>query len=363
MSEKNDTKTLAEWGLPSVERPIVISGPCSAESEIQILNTAKQLSEIGVKIFRAGIWKPRTRPGSFEGVGSIGLPWLRKAKEETGMLISTEVANVKHVYECLKNGVDILWIGARTSANPFAMQELADALKGVDIPVFVKNPVNPDLQLWIGAIERIHKAGITRIGAIHRGFSGSEKSLYRNHPQWQIPIELRRLMPEIPIICDPSHICGNRALLLDISQRAMDLNYEGLIIESHISPDEAWSDASQQITPKDLEFLLKNLVLRKTNVTDISLRTTLDELRKQIDNLDNELFSLLQHRMDIAKNIGQFKKEQGINILQTGRWDEIIQKRLQQGLKYGLSEEFIMRILKAVHQESINTQTEIMNKK
>lgn len=342
------------------KRPMIIAGPCSAESEEQVLNTAKEIAALGVKIFRAGIWKPRTRPNAFEGVGSLGLPWLQRVKEETGMLVSTEVANVKHVTEALKYGVDLIWIGARTSANPFAVQEIADSLKGVKIPVFVKNPVNPDVDLWIGAIERINQAGIEQIAAIHRGFSSYEKSIYRNAPHWQVPIELRRRIPDMPIITDPSHICGSRDLIYDISQKAMDLNFDGLIIETHINPDKAWSDAKQQLTPAALKAVLDRLILRDPDVNE-ELMLTLAELRDNIDKMDDKLINLIEDRMKIVDRIGRYKKENNITILQNKRWDDMLKSRLVLGERKGLSNDFINKIFRAIHQESINKQTSIMN--
>lgn len=349
--------------LPGLElkRPIIISGPCSAETEEQVLATAKELAAQGVKIFRAGIWKPRTRPGAFEGVGTVGLPWLKRVKEETGMFVGVEVATAHHVYEAVKFGIDLVWIGARTSANPFAVQEVADAIKGMDIPVLIKNPVNPDLELWIGAIERINRAGITQIAAIHRGFSSYDQSEFRNHPQWQIPIELRRRIPELPIITDPSHIAGNRELLEEISQEAMDLNFDGLIIESHTCPDKAWSDAKQQITPLRLKEIIDHLVLRRPKIGDTP-RVTLDELRKKIDLLDDQLLDLLNERMGISEAIGKYKYENNITILQTRRYDEIMNNRRDRGTQRGLDEEFITRIFESIHEESIHRQNEIMNK-
>ncbi len=349
--------------LPGLDlkRPIIISGPCSAETEEQTLSTAKELAAQGVKIFRAGIWKPRTRPGAFEGVGTVGLPWLKRVKEETGMFVGVEVATAHHVYEAVKFGVDLVWIGARTSANPFAVQEVADAIKGMDIPVLIKNPVNPDLELWIGAIERINRAGITQIGAIHRGFSSYDQSEFRNHPQWQIPIELRRRIPELPIITDPSHIAGNRELLAELSQEAMDLNFDGLIIESHTCPDKAWSDAKQQITPLRLKEILDNLILRRPTIGEDTPRVTLDELRKQIDKLDDQLLDLLKQRMTISESIGKYKFENNITILQTRRYDEIMNNRRERGSQRGLDDEFITRIFESIHEASINRQSQIMN--
>ncbi len=350
---------LQKFTLPGLEdkRPMVIAGPCSAESEEQVMATAKDLSKRGVKIFRAGIWKPRTRPNMFEGVGSEGLPWLKRVQQELGMYTSTEVANAKHVYEALKHGVDILWVGARTTANPFAVQEIADALRGVDIPVMIKNPVNPDVELWLGALERINQAGIKKIAAIHRGFSAYDKKIYRNIPQWHIPIELRRRVRNLPIICDPSHIGGKRELIAPISQQAMDLNFDGLIVESHITPDKALSDAGQQVTPEALEYILSKLVLR-----DITASTeSLNDLRRQIDELDNEMLEVFAKRMRVAREIGLYKKEHNMTILQTNRYDEILNKRLQQGEAMGLSSEFMSRVLKSIHEESIRHQVNIMN--
>lgn len=346
--------------LPGIEnkRPLVIAGPCSAETEDQVLETAKELAAQGIKIFRAGIWKPRTKPGGFEGVGSIGLPWLKRVKEETGMYVSTEVANQYHVFEALKYGVDILWIGARTATNPFSMQEIADALKGVDIPILIKNPVNPDLELWIGAVERIYNAGIRKIGVIHRGFSAYDKRIYRNLPQWHIPIELRRRFPNIPIICDPSHIGGKRDLIAPLSQQAMDLGFDGLIIESHCNPDCAWSDASQQVTPDVLAYILDMLIIRETSQSTENL----NELRRQIDELDNQLLDLLAKRMRISREIGLYKKEHDMPILQATRYDEILNKRVEQACNMDMDGEFMKTILAAIHEESIRQQMVIINK-
>jgi len=343
------------------ERPLIMAGPCSAETEEQVLKTAHELKEIGVKIFRAGIWKPRTRPNAFEGVGKKGLPWLKKVKEETGLLTTTEVANVTHVFEALKYGVDILWLGARTTANPFAVQEIADALNGVDIPVMIKNPINPDVELWIGALERINNAGIKKLAAIHRGFSAYSKSLYRNTPQWQIPIELKRRIPKLPLICDPSHICGSRELLFEVAQKSMDLNFDGLIIESHINPDKALSDASQQITPTALKKLVGNLILRKSDIENTMVLTNLEEMRQEIDKYDDSLMEILEKRMTVSRRIGEYKKKNNITILQSGRWDELLKKRIDDAIKKGLSEDFIIRLFRAIHQESINHQTKVMN--
>ncbi|MDR2920913.1 MAG: bifunctional 3-deoxy-7-phosphoheptulonate synthase/chorismate mutase type II [Tannerella sp.] len=344
--------------LPGIDmqRPVVIAGPCSAETEEQVMTTARSLASKGVKIFRAGIWKPRTKPGGFEGVGSIGLPWLKKVKAETGMYVATEVATRDHVFEALKAGVDLLWVGARTSVNPFAVQEVADALKGVDIPVLIKNPVNPDLDLWIGAIERIYSAGIQRIGVIHRGFSSYDKKLYRNLPLWHIPIELHRRLPDLPIFCDPSHIGGKRELIASLSQQAMDLNFDGLIIESHINPEDAWSDAAQQITPDVLDYVLNLLVIRDSNQTTENL----SELRRQIDHIDENLLELLAKRMRISREIGVYKKEHNMPILQTPRYGEILENRTKAGVTMDLNPDFVGKILKEIHEESVRQQMEIM---
>ncbi len=339
-------------------RPQLIAGPCSAETEGQVLSTAKMLAANGVKIFRAGIWKPRTKPGGFEGIGKEGLQWLRRVKMETGMLTSTEVATAEHVYQALKGGVDMLWIGARTTANPFAVQEVADALRGVDIPVLVKNPVSPDLELWIGGMQRIYNAGIKRIGAIHRGFSTYDKTIYRNVPQWAIPIELRRRMPELPIFCDPSHISGNRDLVHPLSQQAMDLGFSGLIIESHCNPCDAWSDASQQVTPDALKEIIDSLIIRDGNVSTEDLNA----LRKQIDDLDNSLLELLSKRMRISREIGTYKKEHGMPILQTNRYEEILDRRAVDAKTMDMNGDFVKTILQAIHEESVQQQVTILNK-
>ena len=345
--------------LPGVEnkRPLVIAGPCSAESEEQVMETARELASRGVKMFRAGIWKPRTKPGGFEGVGVEGLAWLKRVKKETGMYVATEVATQQHVFEALKAGIDMLWIGARTTVNPFAVQEVADALKGVDIPVLIKNPVNPDLELWIGAIQRIYGAGIRRIGVIHRGFSSYDKKMYRNTPLWHIPIELRRRMPELPIICDPSHIGGKRELVAPLCQQAMDLSFDGLIVESHCNPDCALSDASQQITPDVLDYVLNLLVVREGTQTTENLAG----LRRQIDEIDENLLELLAKRMRISREIGVYKKEHNMPILQAPRYSEILEKRSTMGEAMDLSPEFVKEILKEIHEESVRQQMIIMN--
>ncbi|MCF8365035.1 MAG: bifunctional 3-deoxy-7-phosphoheptulonate synthase/chorismate mutase type II [Bacteroidales bacterium] len=353
-------KTLHEWGLGNGERPLLISGPCSAETSTQMLTTANELQEAGIGIFRAGIWKPRTRPGAFEGVGSKGLRWMQRVKSETGMKTATEVANVRHVDSVMGAGLDMIWIGARTTANPFAVQEIAEALKGTDIPVFVKNPVNPDVDLWVGAIERLQTVGIKKIGAIHRGFSAYETSIYRNPPMWQVPIELKRRMPGLPLLCDPSHIAGKRNLLQSIAQKAMDLNFDGLMIESHCNPDEAWSDKNQQLTPADLKVLLNSLVIRQVTPEGASAET-LEELRSQISFLDDEMLDIMQKRMEVAKAIGRYKKENNMTILQPKRWEDIIESSLKKGDERNLSHRFIDKMLKAIHEESISKQTDIMN--
>jgi chorismate mutase len=344
--------------LPGVDskRPLLIAGPCSAETEEQVMETARQLAAKGVKIFRAGIWKPRTKPGGFEGNGVTALPWLKRVKEELGMYTAVEVATAAHVRDALAYDVDILWIGARTSANPFAVQEVADALEGMDIPVLIKNPVNPDLDLWIGAIERIYNAGIRKIGAIHRGFSSYDKKIYRNLPQWHIPIELKRQIPNLPIVCDPSHIGGRRELIAPLCQQAMDLNFDGLIVESHCNPEKAWSDAAQQVTPDVLDFIMNTLVIRDTNQTTENLSA----LRRQIDELDNSLLELLARRMRVSREIGQYKKEHNMPILQTQRYDEILHNRISQAEQMGMDGEFMKTVLVAIHEESVRHQQEIM---
>lgn len=340
------------------ERPLVIAGPCSAETEEQVMTTARQLVDKGCRMFRAGVWKPRTKPGGFEGQGETALPWLQNVKKSTGMLVATEVATPEHVELALKYGIDILWIGARTSANPFAMQALADSLKGVDVPVLVKNPVNPDLELWIGALERINQAGVTRLAAIHRGFSSYDKKIYRNLPMWQIPIELRRRFPSLPIMCDPSHIGGSRELVAPLCQQAMDLGFDGLIVESHCSPDSAWSDAKQQVTPDVLDYILSLLVIRDEKVTTEGIHV----LRKQIDELDNQLIELLAKRMRVCREIGQYKKEHNMTVLQTSRYNEILDKRGAQGALCGMSADFIRSVFEEVHEESVRQQMEIINR-
>ncbi len=352
------TMKIEKLTFPGVDgkRPVIIAGPCSAESREQVLNTATELAARGVKIFRAGIWKPRTKPGGFEGIGVEGLPWMKEVKQRTGMLTATEVATPHHVFEAIKAGIDILWIGARTVTNPFAMQELADSLKGVDIPILVKNPVNPDLELWVGALERLYGAGIRQMGVIHRGFSSYEKKIYRNAPLWHIPIELKRRYPELTIFCDPSHIGGKRELVAPLAQQALDLKFEGLIIESHCNPDCALSDAAQQITPDVLDYVLKMLVVRDNTQTSENIGA----LRRQIDEIDDQLLSLLATRMKVSKEIGAYKKENNMPILQTGRYNDILENRAKKGQNMGLSTDFVTNIMKAIHEESVKVQMEVM---
>ena len=351
---------LAPLNLSGVEdkRPVIIAGPCSAETEEQVMDTATQLSKKSIRIFRAGIWKPRTKPGGFEGVGVAGLAWMKRVREELGMLTATGVATPRHVEAALDAGIDLLWVGARTVTNPFAMQELADALKGNDVPVLVKNPVNPDLELWIGGLERINGAGIKRLGVIHRGFSSYDKRIYRNLPMWHIPIELRRRYPNLPIFGDPSHIGGARELVAPLCQQAMDLGFNGLMVESHSTPDAAWSDASQQVTPDVLDFILEKLVIRNLSQSTESLEV----LRRQIDEIDNALIELLAKRMRISREIGTFKREHKMTVVQTGRYTEILDKRGAQGVLCGMAPEFMKTVFEAIHEESVRQQIDVMNK-
>ncbi len=344
------------------KRPLIISGPCSAETEEQVLETAQRLADTGkVDMLRAGIWKPRTRPGSFEGVGVKGLPWLAQAKKLTGLPTTVEVATGKQVEDALSFDVDVLWIGARTTVNPFSVQEVADALRGADVPVLIKNPINPDLELWTGAVERVAKAGIKQIGLIHRGFSSYGNTEYRNAPMWHLAIEMKRRNPDMMLICDPSHISGRRDILLEVSQKSIDLDYDGLMIESHIDPDNAWSDAKQQITPQTLVQLLDQILWRVESIDEQSFVIALERLRDQINHLDDELLQLLGQRMKIADKIGEYKKANSITILQTSRWNEILERAMAKGEKLGLNKEFIIKYFDAVHMESINHQNKIMN--
>ena len=341
--------------------PLVIAGPCSAETEEQVLTIAHQLKDSDATVLRAGIWKPRTRPGNFEGVGALGLKWLQKAKEETGMLITTEVANANHVDLAMQHDIDIFWIGARTTVSPFIVQEIADALKGTDKPVLIKNPVNPDLSLWLGAVERIYKADIKNIGVIHRGFSTYEKTRYRNNPEWQLAIDLQNRFPDLPLILDPSHIAGNREIIFDLCQTALDLNYDGLMVETHHDPDKAWSDAAQQITPSSLIQYMEDLKVRKETGDAAEFNNRINTLRTKIDVIDHQLIEMLGKRMIVADDIGNLKKEYNVAVLQTKRWNEILGKMILQGEERNLSEEFVLRMFKAIHQESINHQEKIIN--
>lgn len=344
------------------KRPLIISGPCSAETEEQVIETAERLAKTGkVDMLRAGIWKPRTKPGMFEGIGAKGLPWLQKAKKLTGLPTTVEVATGKQVEDALTFDVDVLWIGARTTVNPFSVQEVADALRGVDVPVLIKNPINPDLELWQGAVERVARAGIKQIGLIHRGFSSYGNTEFRNAPMWHLAIEMKRRMPGMPIINDPSHICGRRDILQATSQKAIDLDYDGLMIESHIDPDNAWSDAKQQITPERLAEMLSAISWRKEDVPSESYHAALDKLREQINHIDDELMQLISQRMSIAEKIGEYKRNNNVTILQATRWNEVLDKALLKAGKVGLSEEFIARYMDAIHMESINRQNKIMN--
>ncbi|HPF98312.1 MAG TPA: bifunctional 3-deoxy-7-phosphoheptulonate synthase/chorismate mutase type II [Mangrovimonas sp.] len=341
--------------------PLVIAGPCSAETEEQVLNIAHQLKGTDVSYYRAGIWKPRTRPGNFEGVGALGLKWLQKVKAETGLKTATEVANRNHVELALEHDIDLLWIGARSTVSPFIVQEIADALKGTDKIVLVKNPVNPDLPLWLGAIERLYASDIKKLGVIHRGFSTYEKTKYRNNPEWQLAIELQTKFPDLPLINDPSHITGKRDMIFDVSQTALDLNFDGLMIETHFDPDNAWSDAAQQVTPKTLIQIMQDLRVRKETDAETEYSNNLNNLRAQIDVLDNQLIELLGKRMKISDGIGQLKRQKNVAVLQTKRWNEILGKMVLEGEEKGLSEEFILKMFKAIHQESINHQEKIIN--
>jgi chorismate mutase len=344
------------------KRPLIISGPCSAETEEQVIETIQRLSATGkVDMVRAGIWKPRTRPGSFEGIGTKGLPWLQQAKKLTGLPVMVEVATAKQVEDALHFDVDVLWIGARTTVNPFSVQEVADALRGVDVPVLIKNPINPDLELWTGAVERVAKAGVKQIGLIHRGFSSYGNTEYRNAPMWHLAIEMKLRNPEMMMINDPSHICGRRDILLEVAQKAIDLDYDGLMIEAHIDPDNAWSDAKQQVTPEKLAELLDAIIWRKEDINSEEYHAALEKLRQQINHLDDELMQILGQRMRVAEKIGEYKKNNNITILQTNRWNEIILRAFNKGEKLGLSKEFITKYFDAVHMESINHQNKIMN--
>ena len=362
--KKFDVVPLYEWGMFTEPRPSVVAGPCSAESEEQVMETAKGLRELGINVFRAGIWKPRTHPGCFEGVGAEGLKWMQRARKEYGVKIATEVAGEKHVAECLKAEVDMVWLGARTTANPFLVQEIADALKGTDIPVLVKNPVNADLDLWIGALERLSRAGIRKLGVIHRGFSAFDKIKYRNDPQWQVAIELRSRYPELPFFVDPSHLGGSRNYIQEISQRSLDLGFEGLMIESHCNPSVALSDAKQQLTPAELKDLLYNqIVVRESDSDSPEWRENIDQLRAKIDVIDENIIYTLGSRMKVSRQIGEYKKHNNIAILQTARWDQLFAKVVEKGEEYGLTEKFLTDVFNAIHEASVEAQNEIISGK
>ncbi len=357
-----NNKEMRNWlNALKLKHPLVIAGPCSAETEDQVLKIAHDLKNSDVSVYRAGIWKPRTRPGMFEGVGAIGLKWLEKVKKETGLLTATEVANANHVKLAIEHNIDVLWIGARSTVSPFIVQEIADALYGTDKIVLVKNPVNPDLSLWLGGIERLNSANIKNLGVIHRGFSTYEQTKYRNNPEWQLPIELQNRFPDLPLICDPSHISGRRDILQDVSQTALDLNFDGLMIETHINPDKAWSDAAQQIKPEVLIKMMDDLKMRKVTNEEVDFKNSLNTLRTQIDVIDQGLLDTLGKRMKVAIEIGSLKKKKNVAVLQTKRWNEILGKMILEGEEKGLSEEFILRMFKAIHQESINHQKKVIN--
>ena len=362
--KKLEISPMYEWGMFTEPKPSVVAGPCSAESEEQVMETAKGLKEMGINVFRAGIWKPRTHPGCFEGVGAVGLKWLQRVQKEYGLKVATEVAGEKHVAECLKHGVDMVWLGARTTANPFLVQEIADALKGTDIPVLVKNPVNADLDLWIGALERLSRAGIKKLGVIHRGFSTFDKIKYRNDPQWQVAIELRSRYPELPFFVDPSHMGGSRDYIQEISQRSLDLGFEGLMIESHCNPAVALSDAKQQLTPDELSDLLYNQVVVRDKDSDApQWKENIDQLRAKIDVIDENIVYALGSRMNVSRKIGEYKKENNIAIIQTARWDKVFSKVLEKGKEYGLSEKFLSDVFTAIHEASVEVQNEIISRK
>lgn len=362
--KKLDIIPLYEWGMFTEPRPSVVAGPCSAESEEQILETAKDLKELGINVFRAGIWKPRTHPGCFEGIGTPGLEWLQKVKQEYGLKVSTEVASEKHVRECLDHGVDVVWIGARTTSNPFLVQEIADALAGSDIPVLVKNPANPDLDLWIGALERLNRAGIRKLGVIHRGFSTFDKIKYRNDPHWEIAIELRSRYPELPFFVDPSHMGGSKEYLLEISQMSLDLGFEGLMIESHCNPSVALSDAKQQLTPEELSDMLYNrITVRDADSDAKEWRENIDQLRAKIDVIDENILYALSSRMKISRQIGEYKKNNNVAIVQASRWDSLLAKVVERGQEYGLSEKFLKDVFNAIHEASVEVQNEVISDK
>lgn len=362
MAKLKSVSKINTW-FQGLDEPLIIAGPCSAESEDQVMQTALEIAKVGkVKVFRAGIWKPRTRPGNFEGIGEEGLKWLKQVKQETGLLTAIEVASPEHVDLAVKNDIDILWIGARTSSNPFSIQELADHLKGYEKPVMVKNPINPDINLWIGALERLHKVGISKLAAIHRGFYPFEATSLRNIPKWEIPIELKSICHDLPVICDPSHIAGDTEYIPEIAQKAMDLNMAGLMIETHYNPSVALSDASQQLTPNQLEALLDSLIYRHTTSKDESFTSVLESLREQIDSIDQQMLELLSQRMGVVEEIGKYKSKNEVTILQLRRWENIVKTRIKLGKKLGLTEDFVKKLLQLVHKESIQKQTEVMKK-
>ena len=359
-----DLVPLYEWGMFTEPRPSVVAGPCSAETEEQVLETAKGLKELGINVFRAGIWKPRTHPGCFEGVGIPGLKWLQKVQKEYGLKVAVEVANEKHVYECLKHGVDVVWIGARTTANPFLVQEIADALAGSDVPVLVKNPVNPDLDLWIGALERLYGAGIRKLGVIHRGFSTFDKIRYRNDPHWDIAIELRSRFPKLPFFVDPSHMGGSRDYIQEISQRSLDLGFEGLMVEAHCNPSAALSDSKQQLTPEQLKDMLhNNIVVRDADSESKEWKENIYQLRAKIDVIDENILYALGSRMQISRRIGEYKKDNNVAIVQASRWDSILDKVIEKGHEYGLSEKFLKDVFNAIHEASVEVQNEVISDK
>ena len=356
-----NTATRRNW-LRTKDIPTVIAGPCSVESEEQLLDTARGLAATGkVDIIRGGIWKPRTRPGTFEGIGVSGLPWMKRVKQETGLPITVEAAKAGHAEMCMEFGVDIIWVGARTTVNPFAVQELAEAMRGCDVPVLIKNPIHPDLSLWMGAVERFERVGIKQIGVIHRGFSNAGEKVFRNRPMWQLAIDFMQKRPELPMVCDPSHICGRRDLIAEVSQKAVDLNFDGLMIESHRDPDNAWSDAKQQITPAVFGEMVKGFKARYNKENDMDAQNSLEYLRSEISVIDTDILNLLADRMKVARKIGQYKKENDMTILQPKRWEEIIASSVSKGEKEGLSVDFINKFLKAVHDESIDQQEDVMS--
>lgn len=352
---------LSAWGL-NFSHPLIIAGPCSVETPEQVKQTAIELKRYGAQMLRGGIWKPRTRPDTFQGIGRKGLQWLKDAGTAAGLYTCVEVASPKHVEDALASKIDVLWLGARTTVNPFLVQEIANALAGVNVPVLIKNPINPELELWLGAIERIERAGIKRIAAVHRGFSTFEKSIYRNPPDWEIPIELRRRMPALPLLCDPSHICGKRDMIASVCQTALDLSFDGLMIESHINPSQAWSDNEQQLTPEELGKLLGGLILRNVTVDDVVFNSLLEKLRHRIDRIDADILSMMAERMNVAREIGQYKKEHNMTIFQLKRWEEILRTRTKLGVEQELTPEFVAKMYELIHNESIFHQTQVMNK-